>query len=320
MVWGLVAAAAAQVISGVVASNSASAGRRAAANKQKLILQRIDGLQIPDIEKEKLALKEFQSAGVLTPEQEEVFTAPDSKLEQIIADPRLTQAQYGGIEALTEIAEGGGLRAEDRAKLEQAKQEAGIAARGRREASEQSLRRRGLGGSGLEVQATLEAEQAAAERLGQEAFRTGGAASERALEAILQRSKLGGDIRGQEYGEQANAAQAADRINQFNVNQRSAAERRRVDSANRAAAANLAQKQSTSDKNVNLKNQQQIHNKGLAAKNYQREKDKVALSTGAYGQAAKQDIADANQTATNISNVGSGIAKIGQAYDKKYGK
>ena len=319
MAWPLILGAVAQIGAGILGSNAASDDRRAASNARQEVLTRIDALQVPDIEKERLALEQFKVQGILEPEIEEVFVAPDTELQAIITDPRLKEAQYGGIEALSEISQGG-LRAEDKARLAQAQQQAGIAARGRREASEQSLRRRGLGGSGLEVQAALDAEQAASERLGQEALQTGGLASERALQAVLQRSQLGGQIRGQEYGEQAASAQAQDRINQFNVNQRATAERRRVDAANAAAAANLQNTQRVSDSNVNTANRQQQYNKELQDKDYRRKQDKAALAAGALGGIAKGKQASGQATANQYAGVGSGIAKIGQTYQASLDK
>ena len=317
MVWPLVFAAAASIGSAIIGANEKSKARRDAQRTRQGILQRIDALEVPDPEKERLALEEFKTQGVLEPEIEEVFTASDTELENIITDPRLKEAQFGGIEALTKIAEGEGFNDQDRARFEQARQQSGLEARGRREASEQNLRRRGLGGSGLEVQAALDAENAAAERLGSEGLNIAGAGSERALNAILQRSQLGTQVRGQEYGEQADAAKAQDVIGRFNVGQRSNAEQRRVDAANRAAAANLQQSQLTADKNVNTANQQQIHNKGLAGKQYDRKLQKEAIAGGASQQIAKGQQQAGQDAADTASGISKGIGQVASAYYNK---
>lgn len=140
-----------------------------------------------------------------------------SAYDNITADPRLREQQTAGLQALNDIAQGGGMTAADQAQLNKVQSEVAQADRGRREAIMQNMQARGMGGSGMELLSQLQSSQAATDRANQSGLDVSGMAQQRALDAIMQSGQLAGNIRNQDYGQQSDAARAKDAISQFNT-------------------------------------------------------------------------------------------------------
>lgn len=140
-----------------------------------------------------------------------------SAFEDIDSDPALRDAQMGSIGKLDEIIAGGGLTMRDRANLERLRGETAAADRGRRDAILQNMAARGMGGSGMELLASLQSAQAATDRDAMAGLETAAQAEERALQAIMQKGELAGSLRGQDFDEAARIAAAHDAIEQFNA-------------------------------------------------------------------------------------------------------
>jgi len=140
-----------------------------------------------------------------------------SNMFNISTDPRLRAAQLDALGALGGIAERGGLTLTDEANLARLQSQVAQADRGRREAILQNMQMRGQGGSGLELLAQMQSAQDATTGAADASRDIAAAAQDRALQAILQQGALGGQIRGQEFGEQADIAKAQDIINAFNA-------------------------------------------------------------------------------------------------------
>ncbi len=141
----------------------------------------------------------------------------DSAYSGIETDPRLKQNQDNALSSLDEIIQGGGMNAQDKANIARMQSEVGQADRGRREAIQQNMGARGMGGSGMELLSQLQSSQAATDRASQSGLDIAGLAQSRALDAIAQSGNLSGAMRDQDFGEQSKVAQAKDAIAQFNA-------------------------------------------------------------------------------------------------------
>ncbi len=148
-----------------------------------------------------------------------VFNQSDSEFGNISEDPRLRDAQMRSLSSLEEIGSSGGLLAVDKALLAKTQRDAASQDRGRREAILQGQAARGMGGTGNALLAQLDSSQAATERSNQAGLDIAGMAQDRSLNAILQAGTLSGNIRGQEFDQNARKAQAQDAINNFNAGQ-----------------------------------------------------------------------------------------------------
>jgi hypothetical protein len=80
-----------------------------------------------------------------------------------------------------------------------------------------------MGGSGAELAAQLANQQNAAQRQNETSLDVAGMAQKRAFDALAQRGRMAGDIRGQDFGERFRTGSARDEINRYNADQRNKA-------------------------------------------------------------------------------------------------
>lgn len=188
---------------------------------------RYAGINIPDIEAQKLALQQLIYGGDI-----------GSAYRGITEDPTLRAAQMGALQKYQDITAQGGLTAEDRARLAMINQQAAQQEQAQRQAIMANMQARGMGGSGAELAAQLAAQQGGAQTRAMGGWDTARAAEQRALQAIASQAQLGGQIRGQDYGIASNRASALDAINRFNQMNRMNTQMTNVDIANRQQMAN----------------------------------------------------------------------------------
>ena len=306
--WGPIAAGvAAPVIGGIIGNKLASGDRASQEEYMLAALNEIKNIQVP--EERELALEELKSAGVLTPEMEQVYRQQDTELSNISLDPATRQAQMEALGGLQDVANQGGMTLTDRARLNQVLGDMGTAERGMREAALQGLRRRGMGGSGMELEASMMAGQQAAQQAAQQSLGVEAMAQQRALDALMQAGQLGGDIRGQDWNQASQAAQAQDAINRFNIANRQDVGARNIASRNAAQAANLQNKQDIMNQNVGLRNQAQQYNLGADQRRFDNEMKRATAMAGQQQGVADMYGDKANQTQQMWGNLGQAAGK-----------
>lgn len=314
--WG---AAAGGIIGGAAGGLSSLLGGDGDEERQKQleILQQIQHQidLIPEPELKEVVLEKYRSAGILTPEMEQVIAAGPSRMEQIKTDPRLKQAQLGALAKLQQTG-AEGLTAEDRMVLNQVNREVAQQQKARQEGILQAMQQRGMGGAGAELAAQLSGAQAANEQQAIEAEKQAALSRQNALNAIMKSADLGSNIRQQDFGEQEKIAQAADLMNKFNTENARAVQQRNIASRNDAQGANLANRQDISNRNVGIENQQRNQANDLAQRRFDNALSKQRAKTGASQDVAKYygGVADTeDKTGTAITE---GVIKgIGSAAD-----
>jgi hypothetical protein len=315
----LAALAGANVLGGLVGQHQAAGAR----NQQNAMMQQalslIQGLEIPEIEKQQLFLQLPELVGQLDPQLEQAIAADPSQMEGVSTDPRLQQAQMQALSQLQDIGVNG-MTAQEAADLSKANRQAGAFAQSQQASIIQDLAQRGMSGGGSEIAMRMKAAADAADRLSQQGLEIEAQKQQRALQAIQQAGSLGGSMRTQEFGEKSDIARAQDMINQFNTENQRGVQQRNVGASNTAAAANLAEKQRISDTRGALSNQQQQYNKELIAKQYQQQKDKAAMESNALTGNASQLGQQASQTAQQWADIGSGLGEAFVASRKKTDK
>lgn len=285
-------------------------GAGAAAKNATRTLQR---LELPDIKLMELELQDLVSQGQISPEQAQAQLQEQSLLNGIAVDPRLKNAQMDALSGLQERVDNEGLTAQDRANIERTKGELAGQQRGQRESILQNARQRGVGGSGLELLAQLQAQQGSAQEASQQGFDLAALQQNQKLAALEQLGQLGGQMRGQEFGEQAQIAAAQDAINQFNTQNRQQTNMANVGARNQAQQFNLGEKQRIADSNVGTRNQQQQYNKQLIQQDFDNKYKKAGGVANAYqNQAGVAAQSQANQNAL----IGNAISAGAMAYGK----
>lgn len=172
-----------------------------------------------------------------------------SEMQNIQTDPRLMQAQY---DALRELETRGreGFTARDELGRLKTKQDVAKENAGRLGAIQQNMAARGMGGSGLDLVAQMQAAQAATEREALAGLERNAAAEQNRTAAATQGGQLAGNIRGQGFQEQSAKAQAQDLINRFNTQNSVNRSIYNNQGINRTNAENVSRANETMDRNT----------------------------------------------------------------------
>lgn len=303
-----IASVAAPVIGGLMGANASAGDRAAAQAAYQRAYSQFDNINIPDTEKMRLALQELTQQGIITPTAEQAEQLGISAMEGVTTDPRLRQAQMNALDTLAKMGEQG-LTATDLASLNQMRRSVGGDAQARDASILQNMAARGVGGSGVELATRLAANQRAADIAAQQSDQLAAMAQQRMLAAVSQAGQLGGQIRGQEFGEQADKARAADMIAQFNAAQRAGVQQRNVAGLNAAQAANLAEKQRVADTNVATRNAEQQYNKGLEQQRFNNQMALAGARSNALTGQAQQYQNQADSTAQMWAGLGRGVGE-----------
>lgn len=201
-----------------------------------------DEINVPDSEKAIAELKQIEALNPYVAEQMAAELAPGSSLSTYKGDPRLKEAQMRALAELEAIGSGGGLRASDRARINDIRRQTATADRGAREAIMQNAAARGVGGSGMELASKLISQQASADREAAANDDVAARAEDRALQAIMGSGKLGGEVRSQGFDEARHRASAEDAINTFNARNKNLVGQWNAENRQNASNSNIAQK------------------------------------------------------------------------------
>jgi hypothetical protein len=160
------------------------------------------------------------------------------------------------------------------------------------------MQMRGQGGSGLELLAQLQSGQAATTDASQASMDTAGMAQDRALQAMIQQGQLGGQIRGQDFGEQADIAKAQDIINAFNTGNLQQGSQFNANTFNRGQEFNVGNSLQTQGQNIanTMQNQQFNAGQGQSAMTGNADRS-VGVQTGNLNR--RQGVNQVNTGATN---------------------
>lgn len=249
---------------------------------RQMAIDAFTAIQTPALKDLQIQLDKYVSAGKLSPEEAEAELLQSNAFNDIVTDPALAGAQKQALVALQEIGTQGGMTAIDKARLQDITNEQNQVAKSRREAVLQQARQRGMGGSDITTVNELMEEQAAADRAAQRGTDVAAEAQARALQALVAAGDTAGKIRGQDYGEQANKAQAENAIDLFNKQTLNQTNLYNVDAFNRAQAANLANEQSILNANTGTSNANKQYNANAVQQDFQNKMNKAQGVAGTY--------------------------------------
>jgi hypothetical protein len=298
------------ILGNVIGGIASEGDRNAAEAAQKKAMQEIERLGAgPDLAKQ-IYLREFKSAGVLTPEIEKAVDQGVSKVAQIQEDPRFKKAQ---MEALAGIQQRGrtGFTAEERAQLSQERAAAERSAEAKRQQILSGLRARGALDSGAGIAAQLQSADELAAQQQAAAERGSASASQRALQAMMQGGELAGRVRGQEFDIERTKAGSEDEFQRFNIQNRMAQEQRRAERETGARQYNLGQQQQLMNMNIQQQNAEMMRQRQAQQEMYNNQVRLAQLRSGQYGQQAQQAQQNAQATMQGWGNIGAAVGQIG---------
>lgn len=278
-------------------------------------MREFEQIKTPSIADMQYQLTELVNQGVLTPEQAKAMLVESSAYDDVSVDPSYRGAQEQALRKFLDISEAGGLDAQARARLAEVENRELSTERGQREAILQNMAQRGIGGSGFELAANLQAQQEGASRRSMQDVNVAAEAERRALEALTQGASLGGQMQGQAFGEQSQIAAAKDAMAKFNAANRQQTELTNVGARNEAAARNLGEQQRISDVNIMGRNDQAKYNAGLAQQQYENKLKRAAGMSGQL-QAMAQQSAEQNKRAQDYQTgvIGTGAQLMADYY------
>lgn len=168
-----------------------------------------------DIQKKQIA----EMAGIPLPQLEKIAATelPPSHVAALGIDPGLRQNQLDTIDALKDIAAGGGMALDDKVAQEAAMSRAAGSARRGRAGIAADLASRGQLNSGAQLQMAMNAEQQNANAARQSGMEAAASAQRRKMEALKEIGGMSGMLRDQDFGEKKAAAQAADERDVWNA-------------------------------------------------------------------------------------------------------
>lgn len=306
-------AAGAQIISGIQGSRASADAARDAQLQADQLLQQYKNLQAPDIEQMKLALQQYQSQGVLSPQQEAALQLGPSAYEQINLDPKYQQAAEEALQQMSGMSKTG-LNEIDRAALADAMRKSSAEAQSAQQSILANRAARGMGGSGDELAAALSASQSAANKGSDEAMKVAAMSAQRRMDATGQSASLANALQQAQYQRAAEAAGKKDVIAQFNQNLAQGVQQRNVAGSNQAAAQNLANAQNIANSNVNLGNQQQQYNTQLQQQRFENELKKLSGSTAPTQMAINSANARGDAAGNMWAGIGSGLSQAALAF------
>lgn len=299
----------ASILGNIIGGIASEGDRKAAARAEKKAAAEIAKLGAgPDLARQ-IYLREFKSAGVLTPEVEKAVDQGVSKTAQIQEDPRFKKAQ---MEALAGIQQRGrtGFTAEERAQLSQERAAAERSAEAKRQQILSGLRARGALDSGAGIAAQLQSADELAAQQQAAAERGSAAASQRALQAITQGGELAGRVRGQEFDIERIKTGAEDEFQRFNIQNRMAQEQRRAERETGARQYNLGQQQQLMNLNIQQQNAEMQRQRQAQQQMYNNQVRLAQLRSGQYGKQAESAQQRAAGTMQGWGDIAKGVGDI----------
>jgi len=310
LIVGGIGALGAGIAGGITAGNQQAAAQQAAMQAAQQYLSLI----VPDPAEQQIILQKYQMTGELDPRLATAFQQSGTDMSKISVNPALQQAQMGALSALQNQADNGGHTLSQDAYLNQLNQQVNAQNAGRQGAIEQQFQARGMGQpSGLMLSAEEQNNQNMTGEQNQASMQAAAQAQQNALQALQGAGSMAGQMRQQDFGQQAAVAQAQDQINQFNTQMNQGVQNENVAAQNRANEYNVQTAQNIANQNTGINNQQQVYNKGLIEQEYQNQLQKAGGAAAGYeGEAGQYDNA-ANTQANIWGNTGQGLAKVGGA-------
>ncbi len=312
----IAASVAAPIIGGIVGNIMGAGDRKKARNAMKQAYAELEAIGFPpDLSKE-VILKEFERAGIYSPELEEDLSSTFEEVQTIKEDPSLRQAQLKALQSMQQRAKVG-LSAEDRAALNEVRRASSRDAEAKRQQILQNMAARGMGGSGAELIAQLQSSQAAAEQASMGSDTLMAQAQQRALQALGQSSDIASGIRSQDFGVNSANTAAMNERNRFLAENSIARQRQNVNMLNEAQRLNLAEQQRIQDANIAMQNQEKLRQNQAQRDVFQDKLGLASAKAGALTGQANYYQGQAQNTAQSMAGVGSAVGGGLSAYNQQ---
>ena len=298
------------IVGGAIGGLASQGDRDEAEKAMRKALAEIDAIGAgPDLAKQ-IFYREFESAGVLTPEIEKAVQQGVSTVDKIKEDPTLRKAQ---MEALGAIQQRGrtGFTPQEMMQLRQERATAERSAESKRQQILAGLRARGALDSGAGLAAQLQSADELAATQFEASDRAAAMADQRALQSMVQAGQLSGQIRAHDFDVEYKKEDAKQAMQKFNITNLAEQERLRAERETQARQYNLGVKQQLLNARTQQYNQEQLRQRNAQQQMYENELRRRQLRAQMHGSKADFHNKRAGQTQQNIQGIASGIGQFG---------
>lgn len=258
-----------------------------------------------------ILLRQFEQAGVLTPEVEQKIKEIDPVQIKETAQNRQMQLEVANkYKSLSET----GMSPEEYANINKLMNQAAQSQQMGQASILQRAQMEGRSGAGADIAAQLLSSQAGANREQQGMLDIGAQANARALEALAGYGRQAGVIREQDYRTEAKNTDVQNEFNRFSTTNQIEKEKRRVANENKAREYNTTRQQGVSDANVeqaNAESQRQRKAEGTDYENLRRytydQAGAYDRRAGQYGKAQEKSDAELKGTFDTLTKIGGGL-------------
>lgn len=271
-------------------------------------------IAIPDIEKQKLLLEQYASAGSLSPEEMQALQlSQQDQLENVQLDPRLRQAQMDALAFMQQTGQGD-LTPAERAQVNNLRRQVEADNTARMQALLQQQDARGVGSSDMALAQRMLEAQGSANRQAQSTDDISAAAFNRALQSMASGAQLASGMESADYSRQAALAEAQRNRELTDWQNRQSTSNQNVQARNAAQQFNLQNQQDILNRNVGQSNQQQQYNKELLQQEFENRMKKAGGTSDISRQNKQIDIANQQRRDTGLSNLIGAVGQAGAAY------
>ena len=306
---GAIGGGLAGIASGIISQIISGPQRQQAYNAINQANNIIQQLGLPASQATPIILDQLRQAGIADPQVLQNVANATNAYANIAPDTSNIQAQQQALQALQQRGNVG-LNAEDRASLQQIRNQVGADAEGRRQQILQNMQAMGQGGGGAALAAQLQASQGEANTESQQANAQAATAAQRALQALQASGSLAGDIRNQNYGIASNQAAAQNEMNRFNISNQYNTGVLNNQQQNAAQLYNAQNQQAISNQNVANQNAELLRQKLGQQQDFANQTGLAQLKAGALGNVANMYAGQAANTGQIASGIGSGVGGI----------
>jgi hypothetical protein len=216
----------------------------------------LNGVNAPDLTKLIPQLRLQVMQGSMTPAQAAAAIQEASNMGNVKTDQGSLQGQRDALSKLASIGNNGGMTEADRAALNATMDQTNANTAQQRAAQIQQLQMQGNAGTGAELAARLSGVQGGANANAAAGASTAQAAQARALQAIQSGLQGNAALNTQQFSQEAQKAQAADAVNQFNAQARQAANLSNAGMSQQAGLANFNTANQIAGTNTGIQNTQ----------------------------------------------------------------
>lgn len=303
--------AAATAIGGFLSSEE---GRRASKSERQRMQRLLDAMQDPNFDVSQIDFPDYQVLERYVPKVSDYVQEVDPKFIEMSAEAK--EGRGAQLEALRRLQQAGSEEGDilSDTAINEANRKAAISNQGMQGQILENMRRRGVGGSGLELAAQLSAQQAAGERGALSSEAAGAEGYRNRLNALMQSGELGGRIKNEELDLEGKNTSILNAFNQRNATNRNAYNQYADELANKAQLYNVGEKQRVYEKNTGGDYDAKVANRNrlneLAQQKFQNDMSRV---TGQQAQSAINQQANSNDT-KDRNNAIQGVGNTASAY------